>query len=455
MKIKTNLHILSTLLLLSFICNISLANFPRYTDVPVERLITNISAYTKEHPDEAQGYYTLGRVHYLAFINKSLTVSAFRAESRMNLPMIPSDWDINRIENSKIYVQARKLAAEELGYSSSSEIPENMKEKYNQLYQKKIKELQVQPPKPDPNQISQEELIKHVSKAIKNFKKAIDIDKKNGLSYLGLASLYEQYLDYVKITDIKKIPADINNITIEQTREAYLSTYEVSVDDDLKPKRPPAMSLVSREAGQAFVRLTEQKSQLSEMEESKLTEINQILRKLPSSGGILTPIIFSFEIPVFPQELLQQRLQVKFDLNGDGAEEVWPWVKHSTGILVWNEDGKGEITSGRQLFGSVTWWLFFNDGYHALDCLDDNRDSDLSGDELKGISVWFDTNSNGKSESEEIKSLEELGIISISTKSTSTENGWPANKTGITLKTGKIIPTYDWIAKPFSNKSNI
>jgi hypothetical protein len=100
------------------------------------------------------------------------------------------------------------------------------------------------------------------------------------------------------------------------------------------------------------------------------------------------------------------------------------------------------------MFGSVTWWLFFNDGYHALDCLDDNRDGVLTGSELKGISVWFDINSNGQSEPGEIKSLDELEIISISVKSTGTENGWPTNKTGIKLKTGRTIETYDWIAKP-------
>ena len=44
------------------------------------------------------------------------------------------------------------------------------------------------------------------------------------------------------------------------------------------------------------------------------------------------------------------------------------------------------------MFGSVTWWLFFSDGYRALDTLDDNRDGRLTGSELSGIAVWFDRN---------------------------------------------------------------
>jgi hypothetical protein len=206
-------------------------------------------------------------------------------------------------------------------------------------------------------------------------------------------------------------------------------------------------NLTGYEAGKAYIRLTEASKNASEEQKKRLSEVQkhiENLNKLPK--GAITPIIFSLNKNISPADLLEPKLQVKFDLDGDGAVELWQWVKPSTGIFVWNQDGKGEITSGRQMFGSVTWWLFFNDGYHALDCLDDNRDGSLSGSELDGISVWFDTNSNGKSDKTEIKTLEELGIVSISTKPTSTENGWPANRTGIKLKTGNTIPTYDWIA---------
>ena len=50
---------------------------------------------------------------------------------------------------------------------------------------------------------------------------------------------------------------------------------------------------------------------------------------------------------------------------------------------------------GLQLFGSVTWWLFWEDGYAPLAALDDNHDGRLEGAELKGIAIWFDRNGNG------------------------------------------------------------
>lgn len=40
--------------------------------VPVERLVTNVSTYIKRHPDDVQGYYTLARVHSIAFARSFL-----------------------------------------------------------------------------------------------------------------------------------------------------------------------------------------------------------------------------------------------------------------------------------------------------------------------------------------------------------------------------------------------
>jgi hypothetical protein len=36
-------------------------------DVPVARLVKNVSQYIKKHPKDAEGYYTLARVHSIAF----------------------------------------------------------------------------------------------------------------------------------------------------------------------------------------------------------------------------------------------------------------------------------------------------------------------------------------------------------------------------------------------------
>ena len=440
--------------------NTSQAMFAMPQRIPVDRLICNASAYIEENPEDANGYYVLGRIHYLAFSNKTVVLPA-SDKGENNLPKIPENIKLNYANMDKVDLcnRAYWLTLHSLGiFLPRDEIPELSKEameEFVESYKNKVKELQdhnyyrqILIINPDPN-----ELIQHATEAIKNFQKAIEIDPNNGLHHLGLASLLEQYVNYLKEINVKEVPEEISNIILNRARDIYLRAYELSIIDDLKPDRKFPLegfrAGVSYEAGYAYIRLVGMQKSISALQKATMAEVNQQLTKgLRKHIGGITPIVFSLKENTSPAELIGRNLKVNFDLDGNGQDELWPWVKPSTGILVWNEDGTGRISSGRQLLGSVTWWLFFKDGYHALDCLDDNRDRILSGNELTGISVWFDTNSNGKSEQEEIKSLEELGITSISTESTSTENGWLANKTGIKLKNTQTIPTYDWIAVP-------
>ena len=46
-------------------------------DVPVDRLVENLTQYSKENPNDAEGYYRLGRVHTLALETKSEFVIAY------------------------------------------------------------------------------------------------------------------------------------------------------------------------------------------------------------------------------------------------------------------------------------------------------------------------------------------------------------------------------------------
>lgn len=456
MNTKTNLKIPSTLLLLFMSCSISQAMFTMPPEAPIDRLIANTTAFIKEHPNDPNGYYILGRINYLSFSLKTKQINAFALDGT-HLPQIADNWQFDFVKS----MGAHELTSKELGYMRTARMQKDPENKYDEMYQKKKKEVDSMDwysimyighkkidldPIPDSNQ-----LIQHVSEAMKYFSKAIDMSPNNSLYCLGYASLLEQYVNYLKEKNIKEIPEELRYIILEKAKDFYFHSYNLSIEDDLKSKPTLAWKnkgLTAYEAGAALIRLAEQDVLFPEQEKDKLPEIKENIQKLDNKSGAITPIIFSLEKAIFPADLLESNLQVNFNLDGNGTNELWPWVKPSTGILVWNEDGKDEITSGRQMFGSVTWWLFFNNGYHALDCLDDNRDGSLSGDELKGISIWFDTNSNGKSESGEIKSLDELGIVSISTKATSTENNWPANKTGIKLKNGQTISTYDWIATP-------
>ena len=147
-------------------------------------------------------------------------------------------------------------------------------------------------------------------------------------------------------------------------------------------------------------------------------------------------------------ELLAPDHIVKFDLDGDGAAERWPWLQPTTALLVWDPAGKGKITSGRQLFGSATWWMLFNDGYQALASLDDTGDGLITDGELDGIAAWFDKDSDGVSDEGEVVSLGQLGIRALSVNSDGSDKGMLTCSNGVMLEDGTTLPSYDWVTTP-------
>ena len=304
-----------------------------------------------------------------------------------------------------------------------------------------------QPPQP-----TEEQLVTHGGAAQWNFYKAIALDPNNALYYLGQASLGEQYLEYLQEKSPALIPPAIKALMLSGIKQTYLLAYERALDADLARKYLPVeglRGLISHEAGSAYVRLWEAESQIPADVQEKLTTIKANLRTLEALPlGAITPIVFSMEPASCVVDLLSPQRIVRFDLDGDGIIEQRPWIKPTTGLLVWDGDKDGQITSGRELFGSVTWWLFFSNGYRALDMLDDNRDGSLTAGELRGIAVWFDRDCDGTSDRGEVVSVESLGITAIGTKPTGLDGQMPMHKTGIRLRDGRTLPSYDWIAPP-------
>jgi len=82
-----------------------------------------------------------------------------------------------------------------------------------------------------------------------------------------------------------------------------------------------------------------------------------------------------------------------------------------------------------------------------LDAFDDNRDGELSGDELVGLGVWTDANSNGVSDAGEVVPIAETGIEAIACVQTDTTMGMPANLLGLRMTDRRVLPTYDWVAQ--------
>src|SRR5262249_30913019 len=138
------------------------------------------------------------------------------------------------------------------------------------------------------------------------------------------------------------------------------------------------------------------------------------------------------------------------DADGTGLQKKWTWITKDAAWLVYDPKATGKIDSGLQLFGNVTFWMFWSDGYAALRVLDDNRDGELKGDELKGLALWHDANGNGIADPGEVKPLSEYGIVAVSCKA-EVLKGHPDrikySVKGVTFKDGTTRPTFDLILK--------
>jgi len=117
------------------------------TPVPVERLLNNVTKYIKEHPQDAQGYYVLGRVHSMSFARGTETLEVVPEKNQegkddSSLPGFPPSQSIlvNRPAGKKITEKARN----------------------------------------------------HLRKSIRNYRKATNLDSRQALPFLGLGWILEQ-----------------------------------------------------------------------------------------------------------------------------------------------------------------------------------------------------------------------------------------------------------------------
>ena len=179
-----------------------------------------------------------------------------------------------------------------------------------------------------------------------------------------------------------------------------------------------------------------------------LTERAAKLKKLPRP---VTPVAVPLRDGLAAADLEDRSASVAFDADGTGLRKNWTWATRDAAWLVHDPKQSGKVTSALQLFGGVTFWLFWETGYDALAALDDDRDGQLTGAELAGLALWHDANGNGVSDPGEVKPLSEHGVVAVSCR-------WERDprhpdriafsKAGVTFKDGKTRPTFDLVLHP-------
>ncbi len=217
-------------------------------------------------------------------------------------------------------------------------------------------------------------------------------------------------------------------------------TREENINYDI-PSRIPMISngKLAQEAAQYLIPLLNPSK-----DKKELDALSQLGKPDYELHGI-TPIVMPTSATV-PLSQMMRKARVVFDIGGFGKTLLHEWPSHNAGWLVWHPHSNTPITSGKQLIGSSSFWIFWSDGYEVLSALDDNHNGKLERKELDGLATWIDGNSDGKSNTKEIHTLHELGIQSLSCNGKYV-NGYLANPHGVKFASGLEGATCDWIYK--------
>ena len=118
-------------------------------------------------------------------------------------------------------------------------------------------------------------------------------------------------------------------------------------------------------------------------------------------------------------ETLAKDQGVHFDLDNSGFAEQTSWVAPTDGFLVLDRNHNKSIDGGAELFGTETLLSsgeFAENGYEALAEFDENSDGTLNSEDaiFGNLQIWQDENSDGLANEGELKTLEDLGVESIS-----------------------------------------
>ncbi|HEY7577653.1 MAG TPA: calcium-binding protein, partial [Acetobacteraceae bacterium] len=177
------------------------------------------------------------------------------------------------------------------------------------------------------------------------------------------------------------------------------------------------------------------------------TQISPLVLDLTGLGVNLTPL---------------SSLSPYFDLSDSGFAHKIGWIGKGTGLLALDPSG-GPISSGLQLFGTAGGAA---NGFAALAALAQPGATAFSAatsltDPVTGqlysneLAVWADANGNGAVDPDELFSLSQLGIVSISLQPVATDQSVAGNSINLTASYTLSDGTQRTIADVWFNNSLI
>jgi len=268
----------------------------------------------------------------------------------------------------------------------------------------------------------------HLAKAIERYQEVVKRAPGNLTARLGLAWCIDQSKDKKKA--IKEYQAVIEDAWKKEK--------------DLE-KAPLGWRSVTAEAAGYLIPLLDPGK-----DNAEIRILQDRIKKMRMVPRPVTPIVIPLRDGLTALDLVDPTARVAFDADGSGLKHQWTWITKDAGWLVIDPKGKKQITSGLQLFGDVTFWMFWDNGYQALSALDADGDGWLTGEELDGLAIWHDKNGDGISDPGEVKSLADWGIVALSCRyqiDTTHPDRMPFSPGGVRFRDGKMRSSYDVILR--------
>ena len=234
-------------------------------------------------------------------------------------------------------------------------------------------------------------------------------------------------------------------------REAAIAALRQVVDSGWPADRtdlsfPDRQRSLTEEAIRYLVPLLDREKEKEEIARlrSRASELSRMPRPITPLAIPLRPHLSALDITDFEAGVL-------FDADGSGIAKRWTWITPDAGWLVFDRRGTPQIDSALQLFGNVTFWLFWENGYRALRALDDNGDRQLTDRELESLAIWHDRNVNGQSEPGEVRPLSDWRVVALSCEyeiDPAHPDEIAYSPAGVTFRDGSSRQTFDIVLHP-------
>jgi len=270
---------------------------------------------------------------------------------------------------------------------------------------------------------------RHLKASLAHYKAALALDPQNLLARLGYGWSLQQSGDRTQaIATYRQLIRDVWPIEERTLRDLPEDRY------------------ITEEAAGYLISLLDPQRDANEI--ADLEAKRSYLARQPARA--ITPLAIPLTDDVAPQAIVAASATVRFDADGSGRIRPWSWISPSAGWLVHDPERSGSITSALQLFGSVTFWLFWENGYHALRALDDDGNGELIGEELRDLAIWHDRDSDGISDPGEVGPVSAYGVLALSCRY---EQGdgvrfVAVSPRGVRLANGRTRPSYDIWLRP-------